>query len=263
MPVVGIVNQKGGVGKTTTAVNLAACLAARGCRTLLVDADPQGNATTGFGIEKSKLRHSLYDVLAAWSGGEGSVEPNIARQAVISISPSLDVLPATLDLAGSEALLHSTVGKELILREALDSVRGDYEWILIDGPPSLGLLTVNILAASDWLLVPLQCEFYALEGLSQLMRTVEVVRKRIHPGLQIGKVLLTMVDTRNRVSQQVADEARGFFGDKVATTHIPRNVRLSEAPSYGEAAVTRYASSKGASAYQALAEEVLGACAAV
>lgn len=247
----GVVNQKGGVGKTTTSVNLGYALAQLGRRVLLIDADPQGNATTGLGVEKTSLGPTLFDLLVA-----AADQPICPRTAIISVADGLDVIPATLDLAGAEPVLMGAVGKELMLREAIEALRGDYDWILIDAPPSLGLLTVNVLAACDQVLVPMQCEFYALEGLSQLLKTQELVRKRVNPGLEIGKVVLTMYDTRNRLTEQVANEVRAFFGDKVARTTIPRNVRLSEAPGFGEPAVKLYPESKGAQAYFDLAREV-------
>jgi chromosome partitioning protein len=258
MPVWGVVNQKGGVGKTTTAVNLAAGLALRGKRTLLVDADPQGNATTGLGLDKSSVEATLFEVLAsaAEPGDEAQAEQTL-RRAIANVLPALDLIPATLDLAGADALLANAVGKELILREALAPIRGEYDWIVLDAPPSLGLLTVNILAASDRVLVPMQCEFYALEGLSQLLRTIEAVKKRINPGLAIEKVLLTMYDPRNRLTQAVTQEVSEFFGEKVAKAQIPRNVRLSESPSFGESAVIRFPTSKGAVAYLEFVDEVI------
>lgn len=263
MPVVGVVNQKGGVGKTTTAVNLGAALAQLGERVLLVDADPQGNSTTGFGIDKARLSLSLYDVLLGWAEGEGSVPPDLTQRAIVPVSSNLDVLPGSLDLAGADASLHQAVGKELILSEALEPVKSAYDWVLIDAPPSLGLLTINVLGASDWLLVPMPCEFYALEGLSQLMKTVDLVKKRINPGLAIGRVLLTMHDPRSRLAKQVREEVEAFFGERVSEVVIPRNVRLVEASSFGESAVTLYPTSKGAQAYLEFAREVMGQCPSV
>lgn len=258
VPVWGVVNQKGGVGKTTTAVNLAAGLAERGQRTLLIDADPQGNATSGLGVDKSTIEITLYDVFEALIDSPDASDP--LQDAIISVGPNLDLVPATLDLAGAEPLLLGAVGKEVILRDALSKARDQYDWILLDAPPSLGLLTINILAASDAVLVPMQCEFYALEGLSQLVKTIDVVKRRINPNLEIVKVLLTMVDTRNRLTQQVVKEVEDFFGSKVSRTVIPRNVRVSEAPSFGEAAVTKFRSSKGAVAYQEFVTEVIEEC---
>lgn len=258
MPIWGVVNQKGGVGKTTTAVNLAAGLAKSGHRTLLVDCDPQGNATTGLGLDKAKANATLYEVFV--DAVENSETPTAIHSAICQISDNLDLVPATLDLAGAEPILLNAVGKELILRDALQPVVKDYEWILFDAPPSLGLLTINILSAADGVLVPMQCEFYALEGLSQLLKTIDIVRRRINPRLQVAKVLLTMFDSRNRLTFQVTQEVRDYFGDKVAKTVIPRNVRLSEAPSFGEAAVTCFPTSKGAEAYIEFVNEVVTEC---
>ena len=255
MPIWGVVNQKGGVGKTTTAVNLSAGLAQRGQRVLLVDCDPQGNATTGLGVDKGQTETTLYEVFV--DAVDSPDAPTAIHKAILKISPNLDLVPATLDLAGAEPILLSAVGKELILRDALEPVKDDYDWIIFDAPPSLGLLTINILSASDGVLVPMQCEFYALEGLSQLLKTVDVVRRRINPRLHVAKVLLTMVDNRNKLTQTVAQEVKDYFGDKVATASIPRNVRLSESPSFGEAAVFRYPTSKGAGAYLEFVDEVL------
>ncbi len=258
MPIWGVVNQKGGVGKTTTAVNVSVGLAIRERRTLLIDCDPQGNATTGLGVEKGKTASTLYEVLV--DAVENSERPTAIRKAIVSIRPNLDIVPATLDLAGAEPILMNAVGKELILRDAISPVMGDYDWILFDAPPSLGLITINILSAAQGILVPMQCEFYALEGLSQLLKTVDVVRRRINPGLQIAKVLATMYDPRNRLTQQVVQEAKDYFHEKLSTVMIPRNVRLSESPSFGEAAVERYPTSKGAGAYMEFVDEVLQAC---
>ncbi len=258
MPVWGVVNQKGGVGKTTTAVNLVAGLAARGKRTLLIDSDPQGNATTGLGIDKRDVKSTLYEVYAETIDNPDASQA--IQSATVNVAENLDVIPATLDLAGAEPLLLNAVGKELILRDALDAARGRYDWVVVDAPPSLGLLTVNILAAVESIVVPMQCEFYALEGLSHLMRTIDVVKRRINPRLKVGKVLLTMYDGRSRLTQQVAEEVGQFFGDKVSKVMIPRNVRLSEAPSFGEPAVRKFPTSKGAEAYMSLVDEVLQEC---
>ncbi|AIE87877.1 Cobyrinic acid ac-diamide synthase [Fimbriimonas ginsengisoli Gsoil 348] len=256
----GVVNQKGGVGKTTTAVNLAAGLAMRGQRTLLIDCDPQGNATTGLGLDKGKAEATLYEVFV--DAVDNPDDPKVIHKAIFPIAENLHLLPATLDLAGAEPILMNAVGKELILRDAIAPVRANYDWIVLDAPPSLGLLTINILAVAEGVLVPMQCEFYALEGLSQLLKTIDVVRRRINPGLKVAKVLLTMFDPRNRLTQQVTQEVRDYFGEKVSGIVIPRNVRLSEAPSFGEPAVLRYPSSKGASAYFEFVDEVIKECAA-
>jgi len=261
VPIWGIVNQKGGVGKTTTAVNLAAGLAEKGHRTLLIDADPQGNATTGLGVDKQSVKGTLFEVIQKTVNEPESSDA--VRSAVVNVADNLDLVPATLDLAGVEPILHNAVGKEQILREALLGVYKDYEWIIIDAPPSLGLLTVNILAACDKILVPLQTEFYAMEGISHLLTTIDVVRRRINPRLEVAKVLLTMYDGRNNLAQNVVEEVQGYFGTKVSQIVIPRNVRLSEAPSFGQPAVTRFPESKGAVAYRALVDEVLQECVAL
>lgn len=253
----GVVNQKGGVGKTTTAVNVAAGLAKMGQRVLLIDADPQGNATSGLGVEKSHIKATLLDVFQQVIDAPDGAE--IPEAAILRPQDNLHLIPATLDLAGAEPVLLNAVGKELILRDALATLSGQYDWIIIDAPPSLGILTINILAASDGVLVPMQCEFYALEGLSQLIKTIDVVRRRINPKLEIAKVLLTMYDPRNKLTQQVAEEVSAFFGEKVAKVAIPRNVRLSEAPGFGTPAVELFPDSKGAEAYMKFVEEVLQA----
>jgi len=238
---------------------LAAGLAMRGHRTLLIDCDPQGNATTGLGLDKAKADSTLYEVFV--DAVDNPENPTAIHSAIATIAPNLDLVPATLDLAGAEPILLNAVGKEMILRDAILPVVREYEWIILDAPPSLGLLTINILSAADAVLVPMQCEFYALEGLSQLLKTVEIVRRRINPKIHIAKVLLTMYDSRNRLTFQVTDEVRNYFGDKVAHAVIPRNVRLSESPSFGEAAVERFPTSKGAEAYMDFVDEVIGTCA--
>lgn len=256
MPIWGVVNQKGGVGKTTTAVNVAAGLALKGQRVLLVDGDPQGNTTSGLGIDKSKLKTTLYDILA--DAADHIDNKNILIDTIISINKNLDLIPATLDLAGAEPILLNAVGKELLLKDTIGKIKDNYDWVILDAPPSLGLITINILAASDGILIPMQCEFYALEGLSQLLKTIDLVKRRIHNGLEVSKVLLTLYDPRNRLTQQVAQEVKNFFGEKVAKTVIPKNVRLGEAPSFGKSAVELFPNSKGAVSYLQFVDEVLG-----
>lgn len=248
--IIAIANQKGGVGKTTTAINLGACLAVAERRTLVIDIDPQANATSGLGIPKESVAKSIYDVLS-----ERLPATEAIRQEVHF--PYLDVLPATRDLVGVEVELVGREGRETILREALAPVRDRYDFILIDAPPSLGLLTLNTLAAADAVLIPIQCEFYALEGLSQLLNTIRIVQRNLNPGLQIEGVLLTMFDGRLNLSRQVADEAKEYFGAKVFRTAIPRNVRLAEAPSFGEPIVMYDIVSVGSKSYLALAQEVI------
>lgn len=244
-----VVNQKGGVGKTTTAVNLAACLAMAGKKALLVDTDPQGNATSGVGVIKSQLNHCIYDVL---------INDVPLEQVVIPTEiEGLDLVPAKIDLAGADIELMSMMSRETKLKQALARVRDRYDFIVIDCPPSLGLLTVNVLAAASHVIMPIQCEYYALEGISQLLRTVELVRQHLNPNLEIAKVILTMFDYRTNLSQQVAEEVNRFFANKVSTVVVPRNVRLSEAPSHGKPIITYDSKSKGAEAYTKFAEEVI------
>jgi chromosome partitioning protein len=247
--VIAIANQKGGVGKTTTSVNLSACLADLGKKVLLVDLDPQGNSTSGFGFDKTKIKQSIYDVLV----NDAPVEGVILQTKI----ENLWLLPATIQLAGAEIELVSIMSRETKLKRVLDKIKYSYDYIIIDCPPSLGLLTINSLTAANSVLVPIQCEFYALEGLSQLMNTITLVQKNLNPALSLEGVVLTMFDARTNLSIQVVDEVKNHFRHKVYQTIIPRNVRLSEAPSHGQP-ITRYdPKSKGAEVYIDLAKEVI------
>jgi chromosome partitioning protein len=247
--IISIANQKGGVGKTTTAVNLGAGLAYLGKKVLLVDIDAQGNATTGVGIEKSDLDQCVYNVLVE--------DEDIASIIRPTTTENLYLLPATIQLAGAEIELVPTISREIRLKRALQSIRDDYDYILIDCPPSLGLLTINALTASDSVIIPVQCEYYALEGLSQLLNTVRLVQKHLNKNLSIQGVLLTMLDARTNLGLQVIDEVKKYFKDKVYGTIIPRNVRLSEAPSHGKPIIMYDAKSRGAEVYLDLAKEVI------
>jgi chromosome partitioning protein len=248
--VMAVANQKGGVGKTTTTVNLSAALADLGFRVLIVDLDPQGNASTGVGINIRDLSTSVYDVLLHDAPMEDCIEATSVR--------NLYVAPANLDLAGAEIELVPAFSRELRLRTAIDSVRDDYDYILIDCPPSLGLLTVNSLAAASEVLVPIQCEYYALEGLGQLLRNVGLVQKNLNPTLEVSAILCVMYDARTKLADQVVAEVRSHFGDKVCRTVVPRTVRLSEAPSYGQPITAFDPSSRGSIAYKEVAKEVSG-----
>jgi len=248
--VLAIANQKGGVGKTTTAVNLGAALAELGYRVLVVDLDPQGNATTGLGVNARNLDVSVYDVILHDTLLEDCIEPTSLR--------NLFVAPATIDLAGAEIELVPAFSRELKLRRALERTSDDFDFTLIDCPPSLGLLTVNGLAAATEVVVPIQCEYYALEGLGQLVRNVGLVQANLNPVLEITTIVLTMYDARTKLSDQVASEVRAHFGDKVCRNIVPRTVRLSEAPSFGQPIIMFDSSSRGAIAYRELAKEVSG-----
>jgi len=248
--IVAIANQKGGVGKTTTAINLGASLAVAEQRTLIIDIDPQGNATSGLGVDKSKDLPTVYHVLI-----EGRPASECLRRSVHF--PYLDLLASNRDLVGAEIELIDRPEREHVLARALDPIRDEYDFILVDCPPSLGLLTLNTLTAADSVLIPIQCEFYALEGLSQLLNTVRLVQRSLNPELEIEGVLLTMYDKRLNLSRQVAEEAREYFGTKVFRSAIPRNVRLAEAPSFGQPIVTYDVLSVGAQSYLGLANELL------
>jgi chromosome partitioning protein len=248
--IIAIANQKGGVGKTTTAVNLAASLAAAEQRTLLVDGDPQGNASSGIGLVRDEIGETVYDVLLDAERIEGAIVHGVQFK-------HLDVLPATPDLAGAEVELVSEEERELAMRRGLERIRDRYDYILIDCPPSLGLITLNMLAAADALLIPLQCEYYALEGLSQLLNTVHRVQQGVNPSLGIDGVVLTMYDARLNLSRQVAADAREYFGAKVFQSVVPRNIRLAEAPSFGKPIILYDVASVGAQAYMGVARELI------
>ncbi|CAM4199553.1 ParA family protein [Saccharibacillus endophyticus] len=247
--IIAIANQKGGVGKTTTSVNLSAGLAKLGKRVLLIDIDPQGNTTSGVGINKADVEHCIYDILI------NEVHP---KEVIVPTRiEGLDVIPATIQLAGAEIELVPVVTRELRLKKNIHLVKKDYDYILIDCPPSLGILTINSLTAADSVIIPIQCEYYALEGLSQLLNTVRLVQKHLNTELQIEGVLLTMLDARTNLGIQVIEEVKKYFQDKVYGTIIPRNVRLSEAPSHGQTIMTYDPRSKGAEVYMELAKEVV------
>ena len=247
--VIAIANQKGGVGKTTTAVNLSSCLAYKGKKVLIVDIDPQGNTTSGLGIDKKTISKSIYDVLIN--------DESIENTFVNTVVDNLVLSPSNIQLAGAEVELVSVISRENRMKMALAAIKDKFDFILMDCPPSLGLLTVNSLTASDTVLVPIQCEYYALEGLSQLMNTVKLVQKHLNPALDVEGVVLTMFDARTNLSLQVVDEVKKYFRNKVYRTVIPRNVRLSEAPSFGLPIIMYDPKSKGSECYLELAEEVI------
>jgi len=248
--VIAVANQKGGVGKTTTAVNLSACLASLGKKVLLVDIDPQGNATSGIGVNKADVRFCIYDVLI------NDVHP--LETTLPTAIEGLQIIPATIQLAGAEIELVPTLSREVRLKKALETIKDRFDFVIIDCPPSLGILTVNSLTASDSVIIPIQCEFYALEGLSQLLNTIRLVQKHLNSSLSIEGVLLTMLDARTNLGLQVIEEVKKYFREKVYRTIIPRSVRLSEAPSHGQAIITYDPRSRGAEVYTDLAKEVVG-----
>lgn len=247
--IISIANQKGGVGKTTTSVNLSACLAKLGKKVLLIDSDPQGNATSGLGVNKGDVQDCIYNMLI----DDVPVE-NIIQQTDVE---NLDIVPATISLAGAEIELVSTISREVRMKHAIQDIKDDYDYIIIDCPPSLGLLTLNALTASDSIIIPVQCEYYALEGLSQLLSTIRLVQRHLNESLYIDGVLLTMFDARTNLGIQVIEEVKKYFQDKVYKTIIPRNVRLSEAPSHGKPIIMYDPRSKGAEVYVELAKEVV------
>ena len=247
--VIAVVNQKGGVGKTTTSVNLCACIATLGHRVLLIDIDPQSNSTSGIGINKAKIKNSIYDVII-----NGSSLKDCYMKTMLD---NLTIVPSAAELSGAEVELVTVISRETKLKEAIDEIRDDFEYIFIDCPPSLGLLTINALTASDNLMVPIQCEYYAMEGLAQLINSVRLVRQHLNPSLNFEGVLLTMYDSRTNLSDQVMTEVKKHFKEKVYKTVIPRNVRLSEAPSYGLPITLYDPSCTGAKAYHSLANEFL------
>lgn len=247
--IIAFANQKGGVGKTTTCVNISAFVALSGYKVLLIDMDPQGNASSGLGIEKIKGIKTIYNVIS----GDCEIKDVIQKTNI----DGLEVVPATVDLAGAEIDLVQMMAREHVVSEILSQVKGDYDLIMIDCPPSLGLLTVNALTAANSVVIPIQCEFYALEGLTQLMNTIRLIIHHLNHDLAIEGVVLTMKDNRSNLVSQVSDEVKRFFGDKVFNTYIPRNIRLAEAPSHGESIATYDIHSKGAEAYDALAKELL------
>jgi chromosome partitioning protein len=247
--VIAIANQKGGVGKTTTSINLSASLAKKKKKVLLIDLDPQGNATSGMGIDKKKIEKSIYDVII---GEEPIIDAIISTE-----TQKLDICPSNIQLAGAEVELVSVMSRETRLKSHIEKIAENYDYVIIDCPPSLGFLTINSLTAADSVLIPIQCEYYALEGLSQLMNTIKLVQKHLNPELEVEGVLLTMYDSRLNLSIQVSDEVKKHFKSKVFKTLIPRNVRLSEAPSYGLPIISYDPKSKGSECYLGLAKEVI------
>jgi len=247
--VIAIANQKGGVGKTTTAVNLSSCLAYKGKKVVIIDIDPQGNTTSGLGIDKKNIGKSIYEVIIN--------DEDIENALMKTVVDNLYICPSNIQLVGAEVELVSVISRETRIKAAIENIRQKYDFILIDCPPSLGLLTLNALTAADTILVPIQCEYYALEGLSQLMNTVKLVQRHLNPGLDVEGVVLTMFDARTNLSMQVVEDVKQYFRNKVYRTIIPRNVRLSEAPSFGLPIILYDPKSKGAECYLDLAQEVI------
>lgn len=247
--IIAVANQKGGVGKTTTSINLSACMAAKGKKVLVIDMDPQGNTTSGYGIQKNELENTVYELIM----GDCSVEDCIIKEIV----PNASIIPANVNLAGAEIELIGVADKDFILKHEIDWVKESYDFIIIDCPPSLNLLTINAMTTADAILVPIQCEYYALEGLSQLIHTINLVKERLNPDLDIDGVVFTMYDSRTNLSNQVVDNVKSNLNQKVYSTLIPRNIRLAEAPSYGQPINAYDPKSAGAESYMALADEVI------
>ncbi|EOS34595.1 MAG: ParA family protein [Lachnospiraceae bacterium] len=247
--IIAIANQKGGVGKTTTSINLSACIAAKGKKVLVIDIDPQGNTTSGYGIEKNELENTIYELIL----GDCSIEDCILKE----IFPNISILPSNVNLAAAEIELIGVEKKEYILKNEVDWVKDRYDFIIIDCPPSLSLLTVNAMTTADAVLVPIQCEYYALEGLSQLIHTINLVKERLNPSLDIDGVVFTMYDSRTNLSAQVVENVKSHLSQKVYGTLIPRNIRLAEAPSYGKPINMYDAKSAGSESYMSLADEVI------